>query len=59
MKPQTLDTGGATAILDTIGNTPLIPLKRVWGGGPDVTVYAKAEWVNPGGSIKDRPALEI
>ena len=59
MKSQTLDAGGATAVLDTIGNTPLIPLKRVWEGGADVTLYAKAEWFNPGGSIKDRPALEM
>ena len=59
MKSRTLDTGGATAVLDTIGNTPLIPLERVWGGASDVAVYAKAEWANPGGSIKDRPALEM
>ncbi|MCY3757774.1 MAG: PLP-dependent cysteine synthase family protein [Acidobacteria bacterium] len=59
MKSHTRDRGGATAVLDTIGNTPLIPLKRVWGGAPEVAVHAKAEWVNPGGSIKDRPALEM
>ena len=59
MKSQTPGIGGASAVLDTIGNTPLIPLERVWGGGPEVTVYAKAEWFNPGGSIKDRPALEM
>lgn len=59
MKSRTLEAGGATAVLDTIGNTPLISLERVWGGAPGVKVHAKAEWANPGGSIKDRPALEM
>ena len=43
-----------------VGNTPLLPLHRVTAGlSPRVQVYAKAEWFNPGGSIKDRPALNI
>lgn len=43
-----------------VGNTPLIPLRRVAAGiSPRVQVLAKAEWFNPGGSIKDRPALNI
>jgi cysteine synthase B len=43
-----------------VGNTPLLPLRRVTAGlSPKVQVYAKAEWFNPGGSIKDRPALNI
>jgi cysteine synthase B len=43
-----------------VGNTPLLPLKRVTAGiHPKVQVFAKAEWFNPGGSIKDRPALNI
>ncbi len=43
-----------------VGNTPLIPLRRVAAGLPaGVQVFAKAEWFNPGGSIKDRPALNI
>jgi cysteine synthase B len=43
-----------------VGNTPLIPLRRVTAGlSPRVQVLAKAEWFNPGGSIKDRPALNI
>lgn len=43
-----------------VGNTPLIPLKRVSSGlSPRVRVLAKAEWFNPGGSVKDRPALNI
>lgn len=43
-----------------VGNTPLLPLRRVTAGlSPNVQVFAKAEWFNPGGSIKDRPALHI
>ena len=43
-----------------VGNTPLLPLQRVtFGLSPRVRVFAKAEWFNPGGSIKDRPALNM
>ena len=43
-----------------VGNTPLLPLRRVTTGlPPGVQVLAKAEWFNPSGSIKDRPALHI
>lgn len=43
-----------------IGNTPLIRLRRVTGGLPDsVELYAKAEFANPGGSVKDRAALAM
>lgn len=43
-----------------VGNTPLLPLERLGVDLPaGVQVFAKAEWFNPGGSIKDRPALNI
>jgi cysteine synthase B len=43
-----------------VGNTPLLPLRRLSRGlSPRVKVFAKAEWFNPGGSVKDRPALNI
>jgi len=43
-----------------VGNTPLLPLHRVTSNlPPHVKVFAKAEWFNPGGSVKDRPALNI
>jgi len=43
-----------------IGNTPLIRLRSVTKGLPEnVEVYAKAEHLNPGGSVKDRPALAM
>jgi cysteine synthase B len=46
------------SLLERIGNTPLLPIRRLTAGlSPDVQVLAKAEWFNPGGSVKDRPAL--
>jgi S-sulfo-L-cysteine synthase (O-acetyl-L-serine-dependent) len=45
-----------SALLDRIGNTPLIRLDGVVRRLPGVTLLAKAEWVNPGGSVKDRAA---
>src|SRR5512139_2516951 len=43
-----------------VGNTPLLPLRRLGADlSPYVQVFAKAEWFNPGGSVKDRPALNI
>jgi S-sulfo-L-cysteine synthase (O-acetyl-L-serine-dependent) len=47
-------------ILDQIGGTPLLRLMRVTRGlRPSVEVYLKAEWFNPGGSVKDRPILRM
>ncbi len=49
-----------TIPLDLIGNTPLVRLTKVTAGLPfGVTVSGKAEWRNPGGSVKDRPALAL
>ncbi len=43
-----------------VGNTPLLPLRRLTRElSPRVQVFVKAEWFNPGGSVKDRPALNI
>ena len=48
------------SILDSIGNTPLIKMKKLIGDiSPEVNIYAKAEWLNPGGSVKDRAALNM
>jgi len=50
----------AQSLEGLIGDTPLIALPGVTGHLPEgVKVYAKAEWFNPGGSVKDRPALSI
>ena len=42
-----------------VGNTPLLPLRRISAQFPNVEIYAKAEWFNPSGSVKDRAAREI
>jgi S-sulfo-L-cysteine synthase (O-acetyl-L-serine-dependent) len=47
------------SVLDLIGNTPLLRLERVGREFPNVEFAAKAEWFNPGGSVKDRPALSM
>ena len=52
-------SAGGQSVLERIGNTPLLRLDRVGGEFPNVTFYAKAEWINPGGSVKDRPALSM
>ncbi len=42
-----------------VGNTPLLKLRNITADLRDVEIYAKAEWFNPGGSVKDRPALSM
>jgi cysteine synthase B len=57
--PQVLNQqqGGLETL---VGNTPLLPLRKLGRGRSSrVSLFAKAEWFNPGGSIKDRPALHI
>src|SRR3989304_5950581 len=50
-----------SSISDRIGNTPLLRINRITNLLMDrgVEIYAKAEWFNPGGSVKDRPALRM
>jgi cysteine synthase B len=45
--------------LGRVGNTPLIRIEPWTSVRPGVEVWAKAEWYNPGGSVKDRPALSM
>jgi S-sulfo-L-cysteine synthase (O-acetyl-L-serine-dependent) len=48
----------AGSLVDLVGNTPLIRLRAIAAElPPNVELYAKAEWYNPGGSVKDRAAL--
>jgi cysteine synthase B len=47
------------SIVDAVGRTPLVRLRRVAAHLPDVEVWAKLEFANPGGSVKDRPALRM
>jgi len=46
-------------VLGMVGNTPLLRLARVGADSPNIEFWAKAEWYNPGGSVKDRPALSM
>jgi len=46
-------------LTERIGNTPLLRLEQAVRELPGITLLAKAEWVNPGGSVKDRPAASI
>ncbi len=50
---------GPVSVLDLIGNTSLVRLARIRPSSKSVEIYAKAEWENPGGSVKDRPAMNI
>ncbi|OFW26192.1 MAG: cysteine synthase [Acidobacteria bacterium RIFCSPLOWO2_02_FULL_65_29] len=49
----------ATSILDLIGRTPLVRLPHFERETPGVQLYAKAEWQNPGGSVKDRAVARM
>jgi cysteine synthase B len=42
-----------------VGSTPLVRLRRIGAELPGVRIYAKCEFANPGGSVKDRPALQM
>jgi cysteine synthase B len=49
----------SSSIVDLIGNTPLVRLSSFETGLRNVELWAKAEWRNPGGSVKDRPAARM
>ncbi len=53
------DAEKLSPVLQRIGNTPLIRIGRVCNDLPQATIYGKAEWMNPGGSVKDRAAGNI
>ncbi|HET7258396.1 MAG TPA: cysteine synthase family protein [Candidatus Acidoferrum sp.] len=55
---ERLGTTGQS-VLELIGNTPLLKLARIGAEFSGVEFYGKAEWCNPGGSVKDRPALSM
>jgi cysteine synthase B len=56
--PKT-STSPGQSVLDLIGNTPLLSFRRVAPVNAPVKVLAKAEWYNPGGSVKDRAAMAM
>ena len=47
------------SVVDAVGNTPMVRLRVVTKNAPDIPVYAKLEFTNPGGSVKDRAALRM
>jgi S-sulfo-L-cysteine synthase (O-acetyl-L-serine-dependent) len=51
--------GEVRSLLDLIGNTPLVSFRQIGRDLGSVRVLAKAEWQNPGGSVKDRAALNM
>lgn len=46
-------------LIECVGNTPLLELSRISAEVAPVRIFGKAEWYNPGGSVKDRPALNM
>jgi len=54
-----MPTPSAHRLEDLVGNTPLVRLPRIEQDAPGVEIYGKAEFFNPGGSVKDRPALNM
>jgi len=54
-----LDRAPGSSVLDMIGRTPLVRLHQFERETPGVEIYAKAEWQNPGGSVKDRAAARM
>ena len=52
-----INTHAASRPTDLVGNTPLLELTSISREVPGVKILGKAEWYNPGGSVKDRPAL--
>ncbi len=57
--PETATPRPGQSLLDRIGNTPLLRFDQLTAGLPNVTLLGKAEWHNPGGSVKDRAAANI
>lgn len=48
-----------SSVAEAVGNTPMIRLRNIGRDTPNVSIYLKLEYMNPGGSVKDRPALQM
>ncbi len=59
MSRQLQRTRRLSSVLDAVGNTPAIRLSRIGAKLPGIDIYLKLEFANPGGSVKDRPALNM
>ena len=53
------DRTAARTLLELVGNTPLLRIRLFEAEYPGLEVYAKAEWFNPGGSVKDLSLIHI
>jgi cysteine synthase B len=59
MTPSALAAPKAHDVIGNIGNTPLLQLRKVAHAYPGIEIYGKAEYFNPGGSVKDRAGLNM
>jgi cysteine synthase B len=59
MTPSAIAPPKAHDVIGNIGNTPLLRLSKIGREYPGVEIYGKAEYFNPGGSVKDRAALNM
>jgi S-sulfo-L-cysteine synthase (O-acetyl-L-serine-dependent) len=59
MSEGEIKTGAGSALAERVGNTPLIRIEGPVRGLSNITLLGKAEWANPGGSVKDRAALSM
>lgn len=57
--PTRLGRAPVESLAQLVGRTPLVRLRRIGADLPGVRIYAKCEFMNPGGSVKDRPALRM
>lgn len=58
-RARTHTSAGRNSVLATVGNTPLLRIARLAANFNGIEILAKAEWFNPGGSVKDRAALRM
>ncbi|HVV46503.1 MAG TPA: pyridoxal-phosphate dependent enzyme, partial [Bryobacteraceae bacterium] len=59
MTPSAIAPPKAHDVIGNIGNTPLLRLAKIGREYPGIEIYGKAEYFNPGGSVKDRAALNM
>src|SRR5438874_2131816 len=59
MSTATIAPRMAHDLVGNVGNTPLLRLAKITADLPGIEIYGKAEYFNPGGSVKDRAALNM
>ena len=58
-RPEAGGAMRAADLIENIGHTPLLLVAGLSSEFPGISIYGKAEWCNPGGSVKDRAALRM